>query len=142
LSKREAITEPRSIPGRRLPRILAYVVAVLVVLGAGAARYELNPIWGSKLPYITFFPAVAAAAWFGDLGPGLVATALSAMCALAFLPPVGRLRVDDGYDLIGLALFTAVAVFIVVLTEAQHRAAGEPSWWGMRPRRRRRGSAA
>jgi len=121
LSKWEAITGPRSIPGRRLPRILAYVVALLVVLGAGAARYELNPIWGSKLPYITFFPAVAAAAWFGGLGPGLVATALSATCALAFLPPVGRLRVDDGYDLIGLALFTAVAVFIVVLTEALHR---------------------
>src|SRR5262249_58573210 len=40
----------------------------------------------------------------------------------ALAPPArgGRLGVDDGYDLIGLALFPAVAVSIVVLTEALH----------------------
>ena len=99
--------------------LIPYLVATLAPVAAAFARYELNPIWGSKLPFITFYPAVALAAWLGGVGPGLVATAVSAICALLFLQPLGSLRVND---LIGLTLFVLVNVLITTLNEALHRA--------------------
>ncbi len=50
--------------------LIPYLVATLAPVAAAFARYELNPIWGSKLPFITFYPAVALAAWLGGVGPG------------------------------------------------------------------------
>ena len=103
-------------------RSRSYVVAVLAVLAAAFVRHELTPIWGSKLPFITFFPAVVLAAWFGGLGPGLLAMAVSTVCALLFLPPFGSLRVEDPGDLLGLAAFTAANLVILALNQALYRA--------------------
>ena len=97
-------------------------MAALAALCAAFVRYELNPLWGTKLAFILFYPAVALAAWLGGLGPGLVATAVSAVCALLFLAPLGSLRVDDPNDLVGLVLFVLINVLITGLTEALHRA--------------------
>ncbi|TMB20991.1 MAG: DUF4118 domain-containing protein [Deltaproteobacteria bacterium] len=106
MSLRSEITEAQNARARRLPRTVSYLVAVSAALVAAFARYALDPIWGSKLPYMMFYPAVALAAWLGGLGAGLVATAVSAVCALLFLPPLGSLRVDDPSDFIGLAVFS------------------------------------
>ena len=38
-------------------------VAVLTRLG-------LEPLWGPKLPLLTFYPAMMVSAWLGGLGPG------------------------------------------------------------------------
>ena len=40
---------------------------------------------GDAVPHMTFFPAVMIAAYFGGLGPGLLATILSAVAANYFL---------------------------------------------------------
>jgi len=37
-----------------------------------------------SVPYLHFFPAVMISAWFGGLGPGIVATLLSAGAAVYF----------------------------------------------------------
>ena len=107
---------------RAFPLLRTYFVAVLAALAAALARYELTPIWGSNLPFITFYPAVALAAWLGGLGPGLVASAVSAVCALWFLAPAGSFWVKDPYDLIGLVLFTSINVAISALNGALHSA--------------------
>lgn len=69
-----------------------------------------------------FFAAVMLSAWFGGLGPGLLATALSTLSRWYFLnPPVtsATLTVDES---IRLGLFVAVAVFTSYLIEARRRA--------------------
>ncbi|TMA82882.1 MAG: PAS domain S-box protein, partial [Deltaproteobacteria bacterium] len=121
-----AASTPEAYVGRhhRVSRALSYVVAVLAALAALVARYELNPIWGSTFPFITFYPAVALAAWLGGLGPGLLATAIATVGALLFLFPLGALRLDHASLLIGVGLFTSVNVFVAALTEALHRALG------------------
>ena len=65
-----------------------YGLAIALIGFAAALRVALNPVWGVGLPYITFYPAVMLAAWLGGLGPGLVATALSALLA-ELLDPTG-----------------------------------------------------
>jgi PAS domain S-box-containing protein len=103
-------------------RAFSYLVAALAALAATYARYVLSAIWGgTKLPFITFYPAVALAAWFGGLGPGLLATAISTVGALLLFAPLGSLRMEDPYDFVAVALFTSVNVFISALTGALHR---------------------
>src|SRR5262249_59627522 len=82
----------------------------------------MDPIWGSKSPFTTFYPAGALAAWLGGLGPGLVATALATTGALSFLPPLAGPWRDTAPTVIAVTLFTAVNILISVLSEALHRA--------------------
>jgi hypothetical protein len=41
---------------------VSYLIAALAAVAAALVRYEFNPLWGSNLPFITFYPAVALAA--------------------------------------------------------------------------------
>src|SRR5919198_5088723 len=61
-------------------------VATLLVLAALAVRFALHDeLIG--IPYVTFYSAVAIAAFVGGWQAGLFATALSALSALYFLLP-------------------------------------------------------
>lgn len=97
---------------------MAVLCAVLSVL----ARMALDPLFGIRLPLLTFFPAVALAAWFGGFRPGLVTTVLCALAATYYwFPPTHTLRGKDPHDLIALALFVSIGVLFGVLSEALHR---------------------
>ena len=62
-----------------------------------AVRWVLAPHLGNNLPFVTFFPALVLAAWYGGFGPALFATAASALIALFwFIPPVGSLDHGNG----------------------------------------------
>src|SRR2546428_5929881 len=56
-----------------------YSLAVLAVLLAAALHAALDPLWGGRNPFVPFYPAVVFVAWFAGLGPGLLATLLSAL---------------------------------------------------------------
>jgi light-regulated signal transduction histidine kinase (bacteriophytochrome) len=72
--------------------------------------------------YITFYPAIMVAALLGGIGPGLLATGLSALVAtLLILEPLGILRVDVPEDLIALLLFCGMGVFMTVVAEWNRR---------------------
>lgn len=78
------------------------------------------------VPYITFFPAVVFAAWFGGLRPALLATLLAFFLAwLLFVPPRFSLTIEHGGDLLGLCMFLIVGWAIAGLSgamrSAQHR---------------------
>src|SRR5215510_1720257 len=60
-----------------LTRMARYGVAVLSVAIAAALRLALDPILGDVAPFILFYLPVILTAWYGGLGPGLLATALS-----------------------------------------------------------------
>lgn len=74
-----------------------------------AARVSLEPILHGQAPFITAFLAVTVAAWIGGLGPGLLATVLSA-AAVAFLllSPSGGLAIRAPSDWFALGTFVVV----------------------------------
>jgi len=57
------------------------VVAILLVALAFVVRTEFLQELGTRLPYLTFDPAVVVAALFGGLAGGILATVLSLVLA-------------------------------------------------------------
>jgi PAS domain S-box-containing protein len=64
---------------------IRYAVAILAVAGTLWLRVELKPVLGQHSPYLAFFLAIVASSWFGGLGPGVLATLLSAFGAWYFI---------------------------------------------------------
>jgi hypothetical protein len=65
--------------------LLRYGLAFFSVALAVLLRGSLIPLWGQgQHPFLTSYPAVLLSAWYGGLGPGLVATALSAVSVTYF----------------------------------------------------------
>ena len=49
-------------------------------------RGALNPLFGSRLAFLTYFPALVFSAWVGGWGGGLLALALSSFDGDLLLP--------------------------------------------------------
>jgi len=103
---------------RPMPR---YVVAVLAVGLACLLRLALTDAAGVRLPYATFFPAVMVAAMLGGLGPGLLATGLSALLVEIWFSPSAGSSFPDAVDHIGMAIFLSVGVFMSVIADLYQR---------------------
>jgi PAS domain-containing protein len=73
-------------------------------------------------PFMTFFVAVIVASWFGGLGMGLLATALSALLSwYFFLSPQYSFAINTLEQGLRLILFVLEGVVISALVEAMHR---------------------
>src|ERR1041384_842391 len=85
---------------KRRPALVRYALAVTaVVLGWAARDVMSSGVGPTALPFIFFFPAVAIAAWFGGLGPGLLSIALSALAAnFFFIEPARAFSLKSAYD--------------------------------------------
>jgi signal transduction histidine kinase len=83
-------------------------------------RYLLNPVLGRDAPFLPAVIAVAAAAWYGGLGPGLLATAVSAISGMAlFLEPWGlESNVLAPVSLMRMLVFLLTGAMISMLTGA------------------------
>jgi two-component system cell cycle sensor histidine kinase/response regulator CckA len=69
-------------------RYLPYFWAVAALCIGVVLRTVITPVVGGALPFITLFPAVFVAAYFGGFGPGLVATVLGIFAAFyLFIEP-------------------------------------------------------
>ncbi len=102
----------------RRQQALGYLVAVLVTALAGEVTQVLRPL---VAPSVTppFILAVAIAALFGGIGPGALASLLSALAlSYWFFPP---LHLDNPSDLARLILFLVVAIVITGIAGAAHR---------------------
>ena len=100
---------------------MAYGVAVLATVLSLLVRWPLQRFFGNAVPHMTFFPAVMIAAYFGGLGPGLLATLLGAVAANFFL--TGQLDSHSAVNNVAaLILFVLVGVIISGLCESLHRA--------------------
>jgi PAS domain S-box-containing protein len=100
------------------PAWLRYGVAVVAVAAGMLVRGMLSPYLGPGTPFLFLFPAILAAAAYGGLGPGLTATALSALATDYFLlPPVHQLGLTTTAGGVQLATFVAIGVFMAVLNE-------------------------
>jgi PAS domain S-box-containing protein len=101
---------------------LRYGVAALAVALVVALKLLLDPLIEEQSPFLILSVAVIVAAWFGGLGPGLLATALGALAAdYFFLLPRGSFT-GLGAELLPLGLFAVQGLVISSLTEALHAA--------------------
>src|SRR6266576_61388 len=80
------------------------------------------PVRLETAPVSLFLGAIMLSAWFGGLGPGLLATALSSLAFdYYFLPPVYSLVAKPG-EIPRLVIFTVSALFVGSLSAAQRSA--------------------
>ena len=96
-----------------------------VALGTVCLALLLKLLLGDYLspPYVLFFAAVMVSAMVGGLGPGVVATVVSAGMAYFFLfEPRFTLRLDHASDLIGLSVFVVVALVVSVIADRRREA--------------------
>src|SRR5918995_4643909 len=70
--------------------LLRYGVAVLAVGVAFALKLLLDPLIAQDVPFLLVFGAIMVSAWYGGLGPGLLATAAAGLATdYFFLSPKG-----------------------------------------------------
>ncbi len=88
-------------------RPVAYIAAVALVALATLVRWQIPAVFAGT-PYLAFYPVVVAAAAIGGLGPGLVATLLTALIVdMLFTEPYGQLSLGDPVQLARTLVFLA-----------------------------------
>lgn len=126
LAEPPARREPSRAPAprrRRTPARHPILAGLLSVAVAAAARLLLQPFMGDRLPYITFFPMLAAVAWYGGLRSALVYIPVSAVVTWwLFLPPPLSLTANGTFAVIGLGLYVITALIVAGFSESMHRA--------------------
>ena len=101
---------------------LRYGCALLAVILATLLRMWLNPLLGDQVPFTTYFAAIMFAAWYGGLGPSLMATAFSVLVgSYFFAAPRGSLLIYDLEHQVTAGLFVAVGLFVALLSELRRR---------------------
>ena len=99
--------------------IQRYGVAIVAVVLASVLMLMLNPWLNmTNTPFVLFFGAVMVSASYGGLGPGLVATFLSAIISGYFLLSSFDLLRFDIPDFIKVSLFLVYGILISILCEA------------------------
>jgi C4-dicarboxylate-specific signal transduction histidine kinase len=103
------------------PGIWSYGIGVLSV-AAALVISRLPAVHLQDAPVSLFLCAVILSAWFGGIGPGLLATALSALAFnYYFLPPIHSLGPKPD-EIPRLVIFTVSALFVGSLSAAQRSA--------------------
>jgi len=98
-----------------------YAIASFLVVVATAVALALGAAIGPSGPEI-FLAAVMLAAWYGGLGPGLVATGLSVLAIDQFLVPPALRSVLGWDDIVRLLVFVLVSLLISWLNGARKAA--------------------
>ena len=110
----------REWPYRR-PALWRYGVAVGVVLIAFAIRYTVLGDQMNRLVFTFFVPAALIAAWYGGVGPGLVATVLGMVAGdYFFMPPSHSLGPLGIRESLALGVYAVTTAVCVILCERLH----------------------
>ena len=96
-----------------------YAAALVAVVAATFARMWLDRALHGDLPFATYFAALAFAAWYGGLGPALVALTLGAGGAFLFVPSFATSLGASPY---GVGLYLVVGVAMIAFSETLRRA--------------------
>jgi PAS domain S-box-containing protein len=103
-------------------KAMAYIATLAAVAAATALRVVIDPWIGDDLPFVTMFGAVAAAAWFGGVFHGLLATALAYLAThYFFMAPRGVFGAPDGADFVGLIAYLFSCAIIILFAEISRR---------------------
>ncbi len=117
---------PRTEPDRSSQRralLWRYGLAVLSVLLATAVRGLLDPLVGDRIPYLTHFLALIFTAWFGGVGPSLLALILSWFTIAYFIaPPRGTWMIQAAEYRIGFVRLVGADLALMLIGEAMRSA--------------------
>ena len=98
-----------------------YAVAIAAVAAAFAIRYGVYGTLDNRLPFAFFTSATVIAAWYGGLGPGLLAAVAGLLLGdYFFLPP--RLEGEAYGEVVrtGIGIYAMNAALIVLLFALLH----------------------
>src|SRR5215204_5093965 len=98
--------------------LLRYGVAVLTVGVAFLVKLLLDPLIVQGAPFLLIFGAIMVSAWYGGLGPGLLATVTAGLATdYFFLPPTGSFSVFS-LETVPLLVFFLEGTLVCLLAEA------------------------
>jgi PAS domain S-box-containing protein len=111
-------------PYRSTRRVwLPFLAAILLPIAAAVIRVEFLQSLGTRVLFITFYPVVTLAAFFGGILPGLLATVVSAVLADYFwIEPFGIFSISSPVDWLSVVVFLISCTIISGTSEAMHRA--------------------
>lgn len=110
----------RDWPFRR-PLAARYGVAVGLVVFAFALRYWMFGTDDHRYPFIIFVPAAMIAAWYGGMGPGLLATAAGLLLGdYFFLSSHEALGPVRERERIAIGLYAVITTLCVMLFANLH----------------------
>jgi len=100
-----------------------YGFAVACLAAATVLRGFLGAVLGpTVVPFVTYYPAVILASWYGGLGPGLLVTGLAALIVqFLFIVPVLSFDVESPADALTLGVFMASSILLVWLNERREQ---------------------
>jgi len=108
---------------RAWPTWTAYAFAIAVSVATLLIRAAMGPALDDRPLLIVFVLPMTVSALLGGLGPGMVATAISALGMGIFLAPsAGPIRPLHSTDLLLLDFLIASGVVVSLISEALHRA--------------------
>ena len=104
-------------------RVFAYGFAVVVTVLTLVARLSFSPWVNDRPLLVIFFLPILFSAYIGGLGPGLVATFITAISSEYYLmPPAHSFSFAKPMDFLQWLIFIAGGVVASFLNEALHRA--------------------
>ena len=99
---------------------LRYFVAIAATAVVFTVRFLLKSALGDVAPLLMFTLSVMASAWYGGLGPGLLATALGSLLGdYFFIEPFYSFRIYSRAEMIEEALFLGIGISISILSQAR-----------------------
>lgn len=99
----------------------AYALAIGIALVVLVVRYGLLEALGERALMLPFVLAVMVAAWWGGLGPGLLATVLCALMRVFLIDPSPwSWTPPNTLDGLNILIFVLIGVTISVLCETLH----------------------
>ena len=105
------------------PRRSSYLFALLAAGVALGLRLALDPWLGDRVPYITLFGAIIVAAWYGGVGPALLAALAGWIgCELLFIEPRGAISFRGAVQIIETLAYALSTLLIAALGGAMQRA--------------------
>lgn len=98
-----------------------YASAVVLTALATLLRLRLDPWLGDTVPFTLTFAAIATAAWYGGLGPGLLAMTLNAVVVVYFFLAPRLSFAATGQQLAGVFTYLITGLIVVLLAEQNRR---------------------
>lgn len=95
------------------------VALVLFFLSLGGRRLIVDDELSRHMPYAFFYFSLGLSAWFGGLGPGILATVLSTLAATAYIMKDGSLLQDLEMQL-RTGMFVLSGILLSFLFESLH----------------------
>ena len=97
-----------------------YLLSIASTLTATVLRYAMQSELEEKSRMLLFIPAVLISAWYGGVGPGLVAIGLSIFfVSWLLIPPITNINFGSHADQVSMILFLIISIGIVFLAHRE-----------------------